>query len=176
MIAFMLFTIFVTAFLTGTGYNVTDSAASEEQLLLQSLCERKINELFLDPPKFENMMSSGLKETKTFEEKSFSDYEYTLEIKKLTIPDMSQLFAEKGGSSSEAQDAYDGDYFNEEGGSRNSGKSGIEKMVFEELRKNIEKIIWQARVTVVNKQTRAAWSLSTYLTNYNERVQINVGM
>lgn len=176
MIAFMLFAIFVTAFLTATGYNVSDSAASEEQLLLQALCERKVNELFLDPPKFENYLSSGFKETKTFPETSFSGYEYTIEIKKLTFPDFAQLFGQKGGAGEGAQDAYEGNYFDEEGGSRNQNNSGVEKMVFEELRKNIEKIIWQARVTVVNKETKAAWSLSTYLTNYNEKVQINVGM
>lgn len=175
MIAFVLFSLFITAFITATGYNVSDTSLSEEQLLLQSLCERKINQLFLDPPKFENYLSSGLKETKTFEESAFSGYEYTLEIKKLTIPDFTKLFAEKGGTNDEAQDAYDGQYFDEEGGSKNKNNSGIEKMVFEELRKNIEKIVWQARVTVVNKETKAAWSLSTYLTNYNEKVQINVG-
>lgn len=176
MIAFMLFTIFVTAFLTATGYNVSDSAASEEQLLLQSLCERKVNELHLDPPKFENYLSSGFKETKTFEESAFSGYSYTIEIKKLTLPDFAQLMGQKGGAGEDAQEAYDGNYFDDEGGSRNKNNSGIEKMVFEELRKNIEKIIWQARVTVVNKETKAAWSLSTYLTNFNEKVQINVGM
>lgn len=175
MIAFMLFTIFVTAFLTGTGYNVSDTARSEEQLLLQSLCERKLNQLFLEPPKFENFTSSGMKETKTFEESGFSGYEYTIEIKKLTIPDFTQLYSEKGGTSKDEDDAYEGTYFNEGGGSKNSNNSGIEKKVFEELRKNIEKIVWQARVTVKNKETQAVWSLSTYLTNYNERIQINVG-
>lgn len=176
MIAFVLFTLFITAFLTSTGYNVADSTLSEEQLLLQSLCERKINELFLDPPKFENLTSSGLKETKTFPETEFSGYEYTLEIKKLMMPDFGQLMGQKGGTNEEAQDSYEGDYFKEDGGSRNQNNAGIEKMVFEELRKNIEKIVWQARVTVTNKETKQTWALSTYLTNFNERVQINVGM
>lgn len=176
MIAFVLFSLFVTAFLTSTGYNVNDSVLSEEQLLLQSLCERKINELYLDPPKFENMSSSGLKETKTFPESAFSGYEYTLEIKKLTIPDFGALLGSKGGASEEASGAYDGNYYNEEGGARNQNNAGIEKLVFEELRKNIEKILWQARVTVTNKETKYSWSLSTYLTNHNEKVQINVGM
>lgn len=174
MIAFVLFALFVTAFLTATGYNVSESTVSEEQLLLQSLCERKINELFLTPPKFENMRDT-FKETKTFEESAFSGYEYTLEIKKLSIPDFAQLFSQKGGTSEEGQDAYEGNYFNEQGGSKNQGNGGVEKMVFEELRKNIEKIVWQARVTVTNKETKATWALSTYLTNYNEKVQINVG-
>ncbi len=175
MIAFMLFAFFMTAFLTSVGYNVNESILNEEQLLLQSLCERKLNELHLDPPKFENFVSN-FKETKTFPESNFSGYEYTVEINKITIPDLSQMMGTKGASSEDAQEAYEGNYYGEEGGSRNQNNAGIEKLVFEEMKKNIEKILWQARVTVTNKETKYSWSLSTYLTNYNERVQINVGM
>ena len=140
--------------------------------MLQQLCERKINELYLDPPKFQNI-SRSLKETKTFEENDLKDYEYTLEIKKLTIPDFAQLFGQKGGVSQEGQDAYEGDYLNEKSsGQRNSS---LEKMVFEELKKNIEKIVWQARITVTNKETKYSYSLATWLTNYNENIQLNVG-
>ncbi len=171
LIAITLFAFFTTAFLTSQGYNVSDSELSEQQLILQQLCERKINELYLDPLKFQNIMGSGLKETKTFEEKDLNGYEWTLEVKKLTIPDFAQLFGQKGGVSQEGQDAYEGDYMNQTQG-RNSG---LEKMVFEELRKNIEKILWQARVTVTNKETKYSYTLSTWLTNYNERIQINVG-
>ena len=172
LIALTLFAFFVTAFLTAQGYNVSDSQLSEEQLQLQQLCERKINELFLDPPKFQNI-SSGLKETKTFEEDDLKGFEYTLEIKKLTIPDFAQLFGQKGGVSQEGKDAYEGDYLSEKSsGQRNSG---LEKMVFEELKKNIEKIVWQARVTVTNKETKYSYSLATWLTNYNEKIQLNIG-
>lgn len=171
LIAITLFAFFVTAFLTSQGYNVSDSQLSEEQLVLQQLCERKINELHLDPPKFQNMIG-GLKETKTFEENDLSGFEYTLEIKKLTIPDFAQLFGQKGGVSEEGQEAYEGDYMNQSGSSRNSG---LEKMVFEELKKNIEKMVWQARVTVTNKETKYSYTLSTWLTNYNEKIQLNIG-
>jgi hypothetical protein len=173
LIAITLFAFFVTAFLTSQGYNVSDSQLSEEQLMLQQLCERKINELFLDPPKFQNILGT-LKETKTFEEKDLSSFEYTLEIKKLTIPDFAQLFGQKGSVSEEAQDAYEGNYMNQSSSS-SKRNSGLEKMVFEELKKNIEKIVWQARVTVTNKETKYSYSLSTWLTNYNEKIQINVG-
>jgi prepilin-type N-terminal cleavage/methylation domain-containing protein len=172
LIAITLFAFFVTAFLTAQGYNVSDSALSEEQLMLQQLCERKINELYLDPPKFQNM-AQGLKETKTFEEDALKGFEYTLEIKKLTIPDFAQLFGQKGGASQEGKDAYEGDYLNE--GNANQRNSGMEKMVFEELKKNIEKIVWQARVTVTNKETKYSYSLATWLTNYNEQIQLNIG-
>lgn len=171
LIAITLFAFFVTAFLTSQGYNVSDSQLSEEQLVLQQLCERKINELFLDPPKFQNIVGS-VKETKNFEESALSGFEYTLEIKKLTIPDFAQLFGQKGGVSQEGQDAYEGDYFNQKSSNRNSG---LEKMVFDELKKNIEKMVWQARVTVTNKETKYSYTLATWLTNYNEKIQLNIG-
>lgn len=172
LIAITLFALFVVAFLTSQGYNVSDSQLSEEQLMLQSLAERKINELYLDPPKFQNI-TGNFKETKTFEGKDLTNFEYTLELKKLTIPDFAQLFAQKGGGSEEAQDAYEGNYFNEGGGQQRN--SGLEKLVFEELKKNIERMVWQARVTVTNKETKYNYTLSTFLTNYNEKVQLNVG-
>jgi prepilin-type N-terminal cleavage/methylation domain-containing protein len=174
MIAITLFAFFVTAYLTSQGYNVEDSRLSEEQLILQQLAERKINELILNPPKFSNA-TANLIETKTFEESDFKNYEYTLEIKRLTIPDFAQLFAQKDAATSDTKESYEGDYFNEGaqgGGQRNAN---VEKMVFEELRKNIERILWQARVTVTNKETKYNFTLSTFLTNYNERVQINIG-
>lgn len=173
LIAITLFAFFVTAFLTAQGFNVSDSQLSEEQLQLQQLCEKKINELYLDPPKFESFGIGGLKETKTFEEKDLSGFEYTLEIKKLTIPDFAQLFGQKEGVSQEGKDAYEGDYLNEK--NSNQRNAALEKMVFEELKKNIEKIVWQARVTVTNKETKYSYSLATWLTNYNEKIQLNVG-
>lgn len=172
MIAITLFAFFITAYLTSQGYNVEDSRLSEEQLILQQLAERKINELILDPPKFSNA-TANLKETKTFEEADFTNYEYTLEIKKLTIPDFAQLFSQKDATTSEAKDSYEGDYYSE--GATGQRNAALEKMIFEELKKNIEKVIWQARVTVTNKETKYNFTLSTFLTNYNEKIQLNVG-
>lgn len=172
MIAITLFAFFVSAYLTSQGYNVEDSRLSEEQLILQQLAERKINELILDPPKFSNV-TANMTETKTFEENEFSNYEYTIEIKKLTVPDFSQLFAQKNASTDDAQENYDGNYFNKNTASQRN--SDIERMVFEELKKNIEKIIWQARITITNKETKYNYSLSTFITNYNERIQLNIG-
>jgi prepilin-type N-terminal cleavage/methylation domain-containing protein len=172
LIAITLFAFFVTAFLTAQGYNVSDSQLSEQQLVLQQLCERKINELYLDPPKFQNI-STELKETKKFDESELAEFEYTLEIKKLTIPDFAQLFGQKGGVSEDGQNAYDGNYMDE--GNKSQRNSALEKLVFEELKKNIEKMVWQARVTVTNKETKYSYSLSTWLTNYNEKIQLNVG-
>jgi prepilin-type N-terminal cleavage/methylation domain-containing protein len=173
MIAFALFAFFATAFLTSQGYNVADSELSEEQLTLQLLAERKINELYLDPPKFNNV-TENFKETKKFEEEDYQNYEYTLEMRKMSVPDFAQLFSQKDAASDEAKESYEGDYFNE--GSKNQRNSGLEKLVFEQLKKNIEKVLWQARVTVTNKDTGYTHTLSTWITNYNEKIQLNIGL
>ncbi len=170
-IAITIFAFFATAFLTGQGYNVQDSALSQEQLVLEMLAEREINRLYIDPPKFTNV-TANTKETKKFDEAEFKEYEYTLEINKIVLPDFSKLFSQKGGTTDEASDAYEGNYFNNStNGSRNST---IETMVFNEVKKNIERIIWQARVTVTNKETKYSVSLSTFITNFNEKIQLNV--
>jgi prepilin-type N-terminal cleavage/methylation domain-containing protein len=171
MIAITLFAFFITAFLTSQGYNISDSVLSEQQITLQTLAERKINELHLEPPTFSNA-TENLKETKRFEEKEFENFEYTLEIKKLTIPDFGQLFSQKNALSGDAQDSYEGDYYNDN--NMNGRNTNLEKLVFDELKKNIEKIIWQARVTVTNKESNYSFTLSTYLTNYNENIQLNI--
>lgn len=174
MIALTLFSIFVASYLVSQGYNVSDSALNEEQLMLQQLCELKLNELYINPPKFINISSSGLKETKKFEEADYSNYEYTLEIKKLILPDFGQLFGSKGNASDEAREENEeNDYFNDN--NKAARNSNTEKMVFDTLKKNIERIVWQARVTVTNKETKYSYSLSTYLTNYNEQVQLQIG-
>lgn len=175
LIAVTLFAFFVTAYLTSQGYNVDDSKLSEEQLTLQQLAEQKINELIINPPKFNNV-TQNFKETKTFEEKEFSGYEYTIELKKLTIPDFAQLFSQKDAASSEGQGAYEGNYFNNNTQGRGQRNSSLEKLVFEEMKKNIEKIIWQARVTITNKETKYNFSLSTFITNYDERIQLNISL
>lgn len=171
-IAITLFAFFVTAFLTSQGYNVQDSALSQEQITLQILCERKMNELYLNPPKFTNV-TSNMKETKAFEDRDYSNYEWTLEIKKLTVPDFAQLFSgEKGSTTEEAQDSYDGKYF--DNSQKLNRNATVEKIIFQELKRNIEKVLWQARITVTNKETKLNYSLSTFLTNYDEKIQINV--
>ena len=172
MIAITLFAFFISAFLTSQGYNVADATLSQEQLMLQYLAEKRINELILDPPKFTNA-TGNTKETKTFEGEDYSGYEYTLEIKKLNLPDFTQLFAQKGGADEDASKAYDGDYYNQ--GNKSKRNEGLEKVIFEQLKKNLEKIVWQARVTVTNKETKYNFTLSTFITNYNEKVQLDVG-
>lgn len=168
MIAITLFAFFITAFLTSQGYNVSDSETSEQQLILHSLAEKTINEIIINPPRFSNATQNS-NEKKKFEETEYSNYEYELEIKKLVIPDFGQLFGSKSGT-----DEGENDYYSS--ANQNKRDSNLEKVIFEQLKKNIERMLWQVRITVINKDNGMSYSLSTYLTDYNQKVQLNVGI
>ena len=171
MIAITLFAFFISAFLSSQGYNVADSVNSEQQLELHSLAERTMNELLINPPKFTNAQKNSI-ETKKFTESEYSNFEYDLEIKKMEIPDFGQLFAQKGQGGEEGGGGDSSYYNNANKANRNSG---LEKVIFEQLKKNIERMLWQVRITVRNKETGMSYSLSSYITDYNQRVQLNVG-
>ena len=51
-------------------------------------------------------------------------------------------------------------------------QSGIEKKIFEQIRKNMEEILWQVEVSVVNKETKEKFTLSSWL--YNDQASIHL--
>ncbi len=173
MIAITVFAIFISAFLVSQGYNVSDSALSEEQLKLHMLCDQKMQEILIDTPKFTNAMVD-LKETKTFEIDEFKNYSWTIEWKKLKVPDFGKIFASNAAEQSNDGEASgeDDKYYND----RNSGQrnKSIENLVFTKLKENIERVIWQVRLTVTNKETKYSYTLSRWVTNYDEPIQLNL--
>ena len=169
MIALTLFAVFVSAFLVSQGYNVSDSALSEEQIKLHMLCEQKMQEILINTPKFSNAMVD-LKETKTFEDKDFSGYSWTIEWKKLKVPDFGKIFA--SGAAAGAEGSEDNKYYDDDNKAQRN--NSVETMVFDKLKENIERIVWQVRLTVTNKETKYSYSLSRWVTNYDEPVQLNL--
>lgn len=173
MIALTLFAVFISTYLVSQGYNVSDSALNEEQLKLHMLCEQKMQETLINPPRFNNALVD-FKETKTFEESDYRGYEWTIEWKKLIVPDFGKIFAANaqgsdggGGAGNDASD-----YFDDQ--NRAQRNTQIEKLVFEKLKENIERVVWQLRLTVTNKETKYNYTLSRWLTNYDEPIQLNI--
>ena len=159
MIALTLFAVFVTVFLMSQGTNVANSIQMAEDITLHNLAESKINEVILDPPTFTNATASD-KETKNFEDEGFKHYKYTIEYKKLEIPDLNQLM----GKSDE-----------EDNPNEDNKNNAIKKMVFKKLKDNMEKILWQVKVTITNTETDYKYDLSTWVTNPDAKIDTNFG-
>lgn len=160
MIALAIFSIFISAFMTGHGSNLSDSAIIDEELILSHLCEKVIDETILTPPKYSESLTLTA-ETKTFEEAEYQDYQYTVRFKQLTIPDISQIQGNEEGE----DDSYYGE---------NNKSAEIEKKIFEALKKNLEKMIWQMEVTVTNKATGFNYTLTSWLTNEKAKLDIAI--
>lgn len=152
MIATALFSVFVAAFIAGQGYNLFDSAQLKKELLLKDLTEMKINELIVTPPEMKESLTSASKEIKTFEE--FPDYTYMVELQKLEIPDLSQL-------SSNPDEDEDGQ------------QQEVKKKILKIFKDNMEKMIWQLKVTVTHKESKAQFEASTWL--FNDKAKLDVG-
>ena len=158
MIAMTIFALFITAFLMSQGANISSSMNMAEDLVMASLAERKINEALLDKPVFTNATENDV-ESKRFEEEGFKKYKYTIEYKKLEFPNFQQLMGTQG----------------EEEAAQNDKDTALKKMVFDKLKKNVEEILWQVRVTITNTETDYKYSVATWLTNDKAKIDTNFG-
>ena len=159
MIALTLFAVFTTVFIMSQASNQSNSSLMAEDIKLHNLAEMKINEILLDPPKFTNS-TDNIKDTKAFTIEGYKNYKYTIEYQKLEIPNLSQLTGKEEGED------------NPNGDSRNNA---IQKMVFEKLKENIEKMVWQVKVTVENSETKYAYELTSWIENKEAKIDTNFG-
>lgn len=144
MIALAIFSVFVTAYLTAQGYNISDSTVMREELELKRYAERKINELIVDPPELKESITLKADGGKFKDNEEFS---YEIKYTKFVLPDFQKIM----GTDSEAQDPN-------------------EKKIFDNIKKNLEKIIWQIEITVKNETSERSYSVATWL--YNHQAQV----
>lgn len=147
LIATTIFAVFASAYVVTQGSNVTEGNQMREEMKLRELCEQKINEIISNPPELRDQLTIS-KEQKTFEKDS--NYEYTLQWFKLEFPDVSQM-----------------------GGEGDEGESAVNAMVAKKVKDNMEKLLWQLKVTVTNKETKFNYTLSTWLHNTKAEVRLD---
>jgi prepilin-type N-terminal cleavage/methylation domain-containing protein len=164
LMALTIFSFFITAFMMSQGHNITTSTLLAEDIKLHNLAEMKINEVLLDPPEFTNATENDV-ESKNFTMEDYKQYKYTVEYKKLEIPDFSKLSPTTPGEDEPEP------YGNEE----SVDTQAIEKMVYDKLKKNMEEILWQVKVTVINTETDYSYELSTWIINEKARIDTNFG-
>jgi len=152
MIAIAIFAIFASVFVTGQGYNILDSSKLKNEMLLKDLCQNKINEIIVNPPELRDSLTLT-KEVKDVD--GYPNYQYSIEYKKFTVPDMTKL-----------QNSADED-------EEDKKQSSFEKMLFDTFKENMEKIIWQVEVVIKDKTTEDTFRASTWLYNNNAEVNVN---
>ena len=151
MIAMTIFAVFTAVYVTSQGYNLTDSTQMREEMMLTKLCETKLNEIIVNPPEFKKSLTVG-KTEKTFED--YENYKYIVEYTEFKIPDLAKI---QGKDEGEEDDSVGGN---------------IQQTVMKNIKKNMEKMIWQVKVTVINKETEYSFSLSSWLMDHKAKIAL----
>lgn len=156
IIAMTIFAVFIAVYVSTQGSNLADSTLLREEIFLRQLAEEKMAEMIVNPPELRDSLTLS-KDTKSFEQ--YDNYQYTIEWKKFTLPDLSKI---KGQSEEEDDNQND-----------TAKASGIEKNLFNKIKENMEKLIWQVKISVKNKETNFSYSVSTWIINEDHKVKID---
>lgn len=152
MIALAIFSVFIAVYVTSQGYNVADSARFKQELKLKQLAELKVNELIINPPDLTESLTLT-PQTSDFED--WPNYSYSINYQKFLVPDLSKIEGED--PSQDRQEA--------------SQQRELEKKVFETVKENMEKLLWQIEVKVTDKTTQESYLVTTWIYNHNAEVQ-----
>ena len=153
MIAMTVFSFFYVAYYVAQNQNVASSVTIREEIKLKELCTKKLNEIIVKPPQFKESLTLTTEVTAFEEDKN---YEARVTYKRLKIPDVKKIMGK------EEED---------ESGNNDSGSSAIEQTFMNKIKENLQEMIWQVEVQVINKETKASYSLSTWLQNTEAQVK-----
>lgn len=159
MIALMVFAFFAASYIGAEGYNVDSSTIIRQELQLQQLTEEVMNELIINPPKFENALTLT-SETKNFEREGLENFQYTITWQRLDIPDLSTIQGEENLEEEESESSED-------------TNQPLTNKMFREIKKYVREKLWQVEITVTNKETEFNYTLSTWLSNSEAKPELS---
>jgi type II secretion system protein I len=148
MIALAIFAVFITAFITSQGTNLSISARFREELTLHQLAVNKLNEVIVSPPELSERLELA-PETGKFENNEL--YTFSITYKRFIIPDLSKI---QGGIENQADNQ----------------QAQLEQRLFASIKDNMERLLWQVEIMVANSESKEEYRLSTWL--YNPKGQV----
>lgn len=152
MIALAIFSVFITAFVTSQGFNISDSARFKNEVQLQLLTELKLNELIANPPELSGRLTLT-PETGDMEEDA--NYSYSVTYQLFELPDFEKI-----------NDTNAGERVSPE-------LVELQRRIYENVKNNMKELIWQVEVVITDKTTQESYSASTWL--YNQAAQVQFG-
>jgi type II secretion system protein I len=157
MIALAIFAVYSVAMIVTQSSNIDGSIRLKDNLVLHNLAQMKMNEVLIDVKKFTNATESD-PDTGSFEFDGFKDYKYKVEYKKNEFPNFDQLMGQTEDEAGQEQ------------------TSAMKKVIFDKLKKNVELMIWQVRVTVTHPVSGAVYDLSSWVTDKDAKLDTNFAL
>ena len=134
------------------GQNLSDSAQLQEDLVLRRLAEEVMDHIILLPPELSSALTLA-PETKKFEDE-YENYEYTIEYKKIELPNLREL--------------------NNQGPEQEESpiNQNIQQKIYQQIKSNIENLLWQVAVRVKNTISQRTYTLSTWIKHPKAKVKV----
>ncbi len=153
LIAITIFAFFSTAYLVTQGNNLSDSKQMRRETNLESIAVKLVNEIIVSPPEFSpSLLINPEGAYKKYEEDN--SFEFRIEWSEFKIPDFNQLQGNEEGDESSS-----------------NSQSLVQKSIFDNIKNNLEKKIWQLRVIVREADTKLSFDLSTWVLDPKYKVQ-----
>ena len=143
MIALAIFAVFITAFISSQGTNLSISSRFKEDLTLHQLAANKLNEIIVSPPEWNERLELT-PDTGQFENNE--TYTFSIAYKRFMIPDLAKM---KEASNNPENVQLD----------------QLEQRLFTSIKDNMERLLWQVEITVANSESKEEYKLSTWLYN-----------
>ena len=159
MIALAIFGVYATAMISTLSNNLSGSMIMSADLTLHNLAELKMNEVLLDKKEFTEATKNN-PDTGAFEIEGFEKYTYSVLIKPTKFPDFSKIMGRDDSESTDSENKAE----------------GIQKMIFDKMKKNIEAVIWQVNVTVTNSEDGSEYSLNSWINKSNAKLDLNFSL
>lgn len=160
LMALAVFSFFIVVFMSTQGYNITTSSRMKNDLEMHNIAEYKINEAILNPPALNDSRPEIIEE-KNFEETKWARFSYRLEYRKLELPDFNKLIPEDENANETAED---------------NQNETLQQKIFEKLKTNMEKMLWQVQVTIIEKESGSEYTLSSWIQNPDAKVDLNLSL
>lgn len=159
LVALTIFAVFATSMTLTQVANKDRSMRMASDLEVHNLAQMKMNEVLIQRHNFTNATESS-PETGSIEIEGFEHYKYSIEFKKNEFPDFSGLI----GQSEEEANQVD-------------PNASIKKVIFEKMKKNVEEMMWQVKVTIINTQLDKdpGYELNSWINKANAKVDTNFG-
>ena len=136
------------------GNNLSDSSQIRRETILEDIANQLINQTIANPPEFtKSLLINPENDYKKFEENE--SFEYRIEWHEFKIPDLAKIQGKEPGQETDGQ------------------RDQVNKIVFDNVKRNLEQKIWQLVVIVREVETKFSFDLSTWVLNPKHKVEFS---
>ena len=152
MVALAIFGAYATAMILTQISNTDRSMNMGKDMKLHTIAQMKMNEVLMRRNEFTNATENDA-ENGTIDIEGLENFKFLIEYKRNIFPDFAALMGQT-----------------EEESNQVDPNAAVKKLIFDKMKKNIEEMIWQVKVTITNTNDGASYELNSWVNKDNAKL------